>query len=255
MVERTFISISQQLQLIDRLQHLIYLSSSLIFISGDEGAGKSTLFEQLTNKLNENIKQVHLHFNEKQADVLIRQKIIMQLYDNALFDAQDSLYVSIAQLQEKQERQQAILISVDNAHHLSPEILEELAYLCIHKASLGSSEINVIFSSSDEDNQQAIDFLNKRYPIQEQGTFIEFKLEPLNINNASRLLMHRFKQVNYTSQLENKDALAKQLSLCAGNPKQIILLAETITSGVIKSPLPNRFKALLPALILSGKKA
>ncbi|AGH82475.1 DamX-like protein [Psychromonas sp. CNPT3] len=250
MVERTLISISPQLQLIERLQHLIYLSSSLIFISAEDGAGKSTLFEQLANKLNTNIKQVHLRFNEQLSDEIIRQKIITQLYDNALFDAHDSLYVSIAQLQEKRAMPQALLISIDNAQYISAEILSELAYLCMHKASLGDVEINVMLSSHEENNQQGIEQLNKKYPVQEKGTFVEFKLAPLDIEDASRLLMHYFAQVNYSSRLENQDALTQQLKLCSGNPQKIIALAETIMAGADNVAPPSRFRARLPALLL-----
>ena len=60
MVERTLISLPSQLQLIERLQHLIYLSSSLIFVSGEAGSGKSTLTENLSNSLNADLQQIYI---------------------------------------------------------------------------------------------------------------------------------------------------------------------------------------------------
>ena len=60
MVERTLISFPSQLQLIERLQHLLYLSSSMVFISGEKGSGKSTLIEQLSNQLPNKTQQAFI---------------------------------------------------------------------------------------------------------------------------------------------------------------------------------------------------
>ena len=60
MVERTLISLPSQLQLIERLQHIIYLSSSLIFVSGEAGSGKSTLTENVSNALPSDLQQVYI---------------------------------------------------------------------------------------------------------------------------------------------------------------------------------------------------
>ena len=101
MVERLLIALPSQLQLIDRLQHLIYLSSSLIFIAGRKGAGKTVLMEQLSNHLPHATQEAFIHLNEPLPDAHIRQQIITQLFEHPLFDANDSLFSSFVQLQEK----------------------------------------------------------------------------------------------------------------------------------------------------------
>ncbi len=57
MVVRRQVAIPSQLQLLQRLQHLLYLSSSLTFMSGEQGCGKTALLEQLSNQLPDSIQQ------------------------------------------------------------------------------------------------------------------------------------------------------------------------------------------------------
>ena len=119
MVVRQLIPLPSQMQLIDRLQHHIYLSSSLIFLSSQAGAGKSALIEQLTNNLQADTKEAFIKLNSQLSDEQIRQQVIVQLYDNPLFDAQDSLLSSLWLLQENHNVSAPRLIIFDNANLLS----------------------------------------------------------------------------------------------------------------------------------------
>lgn len=250
MVERQLISLASQLQLIDRLQHLIYLSSSFIFLSGEQGGGKSILVEQLSNKLPDNIQQVFIALNDQLSDAQIRHKIIMQLYQQPLFDEQDRLFTSISQLQEKHKGDIPRLIILDRAHHLSDQLLIELLQLITHKEQFGESDINVLLLASEDDNHRMRALIDAASLSQEQKcACLEFRLDPLSGDEASSLLNHIFQQLQYQPKIQHQDALHKQLLACAGIPQKIINLAEKISASEFDNNELSWLKIRFPAIV------
>ncbi|WP_028863141.1 AAA family ATPase [Psychromonas aquimarina] len=251
MVERTQISIISQLQLLDRLQHLIYLSSSLIFVSGEKGSGKSTLAQLLSNKLPNTIQQVYVQLAESLSDSQIRQQILSQLYEQPLFNPQDDLFTSMSLLQEKHNSDAARLIILDNAHLVSFELLTELLQVISQKEQFGDNEVNILFLADGSSNQQMMSLIKQAEQKQlRKSACLEFKLEPLGRGESTALLNHIFKQFSYKPQIDHQDALLKQLSACSGSPQKIIQLAEEITAGTLENSEPSWLKARLPAVLL-----
>lgn len=251
MIERQLISLPSQFQLIERLQHIIYLSSSLVFVSGDKGAGKSALVEQLSNKLPDNIQQVFIKLNDQLSSAQIRQQIIMQLFDQPLFDAQDSLLSSMSLLQEKQYEEVPRLIILDNAHYLDSGLLNELMQLTTDKEQFSEGEVNILLLADEAQNQQMMSIAKQAADSRNRPcACIEFKLEPLTLDESKNLLAHVFKQSDYQAQIQHQDALLKHLEACNGTPKKIIQLAEEIIEGALESSSPSWLKTRLPAILL-----
>lgn len=249
MVERRLISLPSQLQLLERLQHITYLSSSLIFVSGDSGAGKSTLIEQLSNKVQNNVQQVFIQLNEQLSDSQIRQQIITQLYEQPLFDAQEHLFSSMSLLQEKQPADLPRLIILDNARYLSQDLLQELLQITMQKEQFGESEINVLLLAEAQDNQKMLAFINQTNSAKRDAC-LEFKLAALERDEANALLNHIFEQESYIPEVQHQDALQKKVISCMGNPKKIIGLAEKISAGELQHKEPSWLKTRLPAILL-----
>jgi DamX protein len=244
MVVRQLIPLPSQMQLIDRLQHHIYLSSSLIFLSSQAGAGKSSLIEQLTNNLQADTKEAFIKLNSQLSDEQIRQQAIVQLYDNPLFDAQDSLLSSLWLLQEKHNISAPRLIIFDNAHLLSSKLLTELAELIAHKADFGEHEINILLLAEDISSLEMFSTVNQLCHC------LEFKLEPLSKEESKQLLTHLFQQVGYQHQVQHQDAVARKLIACQGNPGKIIILAEKIIAGKLSYNELSWIKTRLPAILV-----
>ena len=249
MVERTLISFPSQLQLIERLQHLLYLSSSMVFISGEQGSGKSTLVEQLSNQLPNNTQQAFISLSEATSAKQMRQLIVSQLFEYPLFDADDTLTDILLLLKKNQEPDIARVIVIDNAKLLPEEFLNELANVIKQKSLLSDSEINFIFLSEEENNKQMVSAINKTQNNQDIAT-LTFKLAPLNTHEAKQLLNHSFSQVGYSPKIQHKDAMAKQLSNCNGIPEKILSLATELSSGELEFDSPSWFRTRLPAILL-----
>lgn len=226
MVERTLISFASQWQQIERLQHLLYLSSSIVFICGEKGCGKSTLIEQLSNQLPAKTQQAFISLAESPSAQQIRQKIISQLFDNPMFDAEDTLFNSLLLLKDKLHTDLARVIVIDNAQLLPASLLQELADVIKLKSSLTDNEINFILLSDEFKSNQMVKQLSHHDDI----AALVFKLSPLDMNEAQQLLSHSLDQVGYAAKIEHQDAVAQQLLHCQGIPEKILLLATKISS-------------------------
>lgn len=249
MVERTLISFPSQLQLIDRLQHLLYLSSSMVFISGEKGSGKSTLIEQLSNQLPDATQQAFIRLAEPTSVAQIRQQIISQLFEQPLFDADDTLCNVIKLLKNKGNSGISRVVVIDNAQLLPELLLHELAEVIKQKSLLSDNEINFIFISDQLKNQEMVN--NYKKSLNNQGvTALVFKLPPLDITEAKKLLTHSFLQLGYSPKIQHQDAVAKQLLNCQGIPEKILQLATEVSSGHLDDELPSWLKIRFPAILL-----
>lgn len=249
MVERTLISFSSQLQLIERLQHLLYLSSSMVFISGEKGSGKSTLVEQLSNQLPSNTQQAFITLIEPISIEQIRLQIISQLFEQPLFDADDTLYNSLLLLKQKQSSDIARVVVIDNAGLLPQQLLIELAEVIKKKSLLVDNEINFVLLGDELKNNQMVKLI-KQSPSHQGIAALSFKLPPLSVAEAKQLLVHSLEQVSYSPKIQHQDALAKQLLSCGGIPEKILLLATEVSSGNLDTEKESWLKTRLPAVLL-----
>ena len=252
MVERTLISLPSQLQLIERLQHLIYLSSSLVFVSGEVGAGKSTLIENLSNTLNEDLQQIYISLEARLSPEKLRQQIIEQLYDHPLFNSEDNLLDTILRLQASESKDNNKLLIIDNADNLPKGFIIELCELFSGEDFVRDSTFNILLLADEKTNQQYLDYIedNLITRMQETLNHVEFKLPPLSAKESLSLLQYNFQQVEYQPKVQHQEAVARQLKDCAGNPKRIIQLANDLSQDSI---LPSRkywLKTALPATLL-----
>lgn len=252
MVERTFISLPSQLQLVERLQHLIYLSSSLIFVSGAAGSGKSTLTENLSNLVPSDLQQVYISLTNVPTASKLRQQIISQLFDKALFNAEDKLLDSIIRLQQTENRSQNRLIIIDNANNLPADFIIELCELFSDTDFAQNNTLNVLLLADEMTNLQYLEYI-KTHLVSRIGSLlnpIELTLPALSSQEANGLLQHIFQQVDYQAKLQHQDALNKQLKLCHGNPQKIIKLADDLSQGLLEPITHSWIRTRLPAILL-----
>ena len=251
MVERTLISLPSQLQLIERLQHIIYLSSSLIFVSGEAGSGKSTLTENVSNALPSDLQQVYISLIKETTATKLRQQIISKLYDKALFNDEDSLLDSILRLQLQKNKSKNRLIIIDNAKNLPSDFIIELCELFSAPELTDNNNLNILLLGDEGVTKSYLQYIATHLSSRLQSTLnhLELTLPALNSEEASALLLHNFQQVGYKARLEHQDALNKQLNLCQGNPQKIIKLADDLSQGLIVMDNPNWIKTWLPAVL------
>lgn len=233
MVERTLISLPSQLQLIDRLQHLIYLSSSLIFVSSEPGSGKSTLTENLSNCLNSELQQVYISLTDEPTLATLRQKIVSQLYEAPLFNADDRLLGTFERLEKNETNSIKRLITIDNANLLPVDFIIELCELFTDFHFSRYQTLNILLLADPLTTlklQTSIE-ANLNNEIKSVLNQVELKLPELTADEAIILLQHNVQQVDYKENKLPRNALNKQLERCKGNPLNIIQFAEGLSAG------------------------
>ena len=252
MVERTLISLPSQLQLIERLQHLIYLSSSLVFVSGETGSGKSTLIENLSNTLNADLQQVYISLEAKPTAEKLRQQIIGQIYDHPLFNSEDNLLDTVLRLQASESKDNNKLLIIDNADNLPKGFIVELCELFSGEDFVRDSTLNILLLADEKTNQQHLDYIEDNLIARMQGALnhVEFKLPPLSEQESLSLLEHNFQQAEYQPKMQHQEALTRQLKECGGNPKKITQLANDLSQGSVLPPKKYWLKTALPATLL-----
>ena len=252
MVERTLISLPSQLQLIERLQHLIYLSSSLIFVSGESGSGKSTLTENLSNTLDSDLQQIYISLANAPTAEQIRQQIVGQLYDRPLFNADDNLLDTILRLHASESKQTNKLLIIDNANNLPKGFILELCELFSGEDFVQDTALNILLLADEAANQQSLDYIEDNLISRMKSALnhVEFKLPTLSGQESLSLLQHNFQQVDYQPELQHQEALRHQLKQCNGNPQKIIQLAEDLSQGEIAPQRNYWLKTALPAILL-----
>lgn len=251
MVERRLISLPSQLQLLERLQHLIYLSSSLLILSGEKGSGKSTLAEQLSNALPKEQQQVFISISPATTVEKIRQQIITQLYNNPLFNPEDRLIDTFSRLQKEQPESRHRLLIIDNAQHLPTALFLELCELL---SLLGESEFNfnLLLLTDEKANADFLEQVEQELPasLAKELELVELSVDLLPYKEAEALLQHCFHEAGYQAQVQHQDALQQQIRSCIGNPKKIIELAARLSTGKINSVKQSWLKSTLPSILL-----
>ena len=252
MVERTLITLPSQLQLIERLQHLIYLSSSLTFVSGEAGSGKTTLIENLSNALPGDLQQVYISLVNEQTENALRQKIVAQFYNKALFNAEDKLLDTIFRLQQSEQQTKKKLIIIDNAQYLPAGFIIELCELFSEPNFTQDNNFNILLLTDEKTTKDYIHYIDTHLVSRLQSTLnhLELTLPALDGQEANELLLHNFQQIGYQAKLQHQDALNRQLALCNGNPQKIIALAEGLNQGLLETVPPSWVKTKLPAVLL-----
>jgi DamX protein len=110
-----------------RIDYILRFSKHAILVVDDEYQTYSKVGSQFLGSLSEHHNAAFLSLSPKFNDIQIRCRLIEQLIGNDLFDPEVSLAVSVVNFARKTK--ESISIVVEQAHHLSLQLLHELSQL------------------------------------------------------------------------------------------------------------------------------
>ena len=221
--------IFSQTQLCQRLRHLSQFSSHLLLVSGEPGAGKSTLAQQYScTDFNQNT--IFLAAQRNIADVTVREQLLQQLsYDgrfNAHLSLTDSLVALAAQCSEE------LTLVIDDGHWLSAAMISEFTELlesCLQNRI--NIRINIIlFAEPQWVTTSMSEFAGTATHI------LELEVMPLDPQAARDFVAQQFAKADYQPTFVNQDALQRQIDTCQGNPAALIACANAIMAGEVYNP-------------------
>ncbi|WP_318491405.1 AAA family ATPase [Photobacterium leiognathi] len=139
--------LDSQIQLLSRVQFITRFSSHLILLSGTQGSGKTWLAHRYLEQYAQDAEQALLSCSEGQTLIQQRSNLLKQFNANPMFNEQDSLLQSAKHLLPEQTN---LVIIVDDAQFLAPELLVELWALVRSTEERFGWQINILLFAEPE---------------------------------------------------------------------------------------------------------
>ncbi len=235
MITHEFISLGTQTQLVARLKQLVGFSSSLILLSGADGAGKTTVSQLLINELDNRFSAGFVSFAADMSLARQRESFILALKPNSVFDPEGALSETLARLIPKPEMQCVLVI--ENADVVGLEFFDELwQWLIFADRVAPKHKINILLLGNSEFSNHLAHHLKGREQVA-----LEVEVEPLTQKEQQKLLVSCLQGSSLTS--EQKSEIQFSLSQISGLPADVIAIAEAYMDEKIpKQPSSKQFK-------------
>ncbi|MGF1737922.1 SPOR domain-containing protein [Photobacterium satsumensis] len=212
----TPLDLDSQIQLLSRLQFLTRFSSNLIQVTGTEGAGKTWLSQRYLEHWAGDSRQSLLLCHPNQQDGQHRAIILQQLAPRAVFNEQDPLGQSLERLFEQQPVN--VLIVIDDAHLLSPDLLAELWGVVQQARLYPDWQVNVLLFSH---NGRLDKYLGQL--VQGQGNApLEVEISPLSEQEAQLMVEMMFDGEHLDA--PGRRRIREHASSCAPAPGELLKL-------------------------------
>jgi DamX protein len=224
--------LASQTQLRLRLSHLLAIPAPFIFLSGSTGSGRTLMCEQLLSMFETPWRVAYLSCQSTQTLARLRETLITQLVPLSVFDPEDNCADTLFRLLGVESSH--LLLVVDDADLAPDELVSELWDLYSINAALPHPhKISVLLCGQASWCERHARRLDGHI-----GPALELEIEPLPMDEQMALLEYCLLRAGYYALLPNPAALADKLRLCAGNPGQIVALAESIMTkkSVLKRP-------------------
>lgn len=185
----TVLELESQVDVLSRIQFVSRFGSNLVHIEGVEGSGKSWLAQRYLEKWCDDADQALLMCHSNQSIQQQRSIILKQVVRDPLFNEFDTVIDSIGRMLAGEKCN--LILVIDDAHLLSPELLSEL-WLLVQKAqSTLNWQINVLLFSQVDKLTQAL----SRMSYGQENKAVDIDIEPLTGEEAvtfTEMLVVRF---------------------------------------------------------------
>lgn len=226
--------------LLNRLQHISLYGQQLIVLTGEEGAGKTTLVTALLTELEEFSSA--LVICPKYCDSAeIRRKILVQLLADPVFD--DELPLPETMLRASSALPSASCIVLDDAHYIPLEIWAEC--IVLSQMSFAGKTVNITMTAP-------VEFLNdvlQQLPVDQRQLLLPLDIEPIDSVEREGLyytLLSRSDAQPFTP----RDIVKNRLEMQSGTPKEVVELLELALNGEAEnSTAASKFKQPLIAAL------
>lgn len=234
MSAQSLAELASQSSLVQRVRHLLEVSSPFVFLSGSGGSGKSTLCESLLSCIERPWSVAYLDYQEQFTASRARELLVQQCFAGAVFDPSEPLPDSLFRLLGHGPRH--FLLVIDSAEKMPQELVAELwDFVCINDALPQAHHLGVVLCGESRwAEKQARGLKGRDTPP------LELEVEPLSVREQTELFDFCLRSSGFTARMPNAQAVADRLRACEGNPGKIVELAESIMERNTNSPLKGR---------------
>jgi len=241
---------SQHAAALTMLEYAMESQAQFCLLTGEIGSGKTTLLRHFLRNLGDRItvgliSNTHAQFRSIHPWALSAFGIVPQDdSDIALYEALNDFFV------REYARGRRTLMVIDEAHNLSPPILEELRLLS-NVNSEGDLSLQVLLVGQPELRAKLEQPELEQFA---QRVSVDFHLGPLTLNEASAYIAHRLSKAGGVSSLFPAEAIAFVHARARGIPRLINQLCDLALVYAFAEQLPIINVQLLQHVLTDRKQ-
>jgi type II secretory pathway predicted ATPase ExeA len=224
------------------LKYGILHNDGYVLVTGDVGTGKTTLANALIDSLSH--QTVYARVADPGVEILDFFRFIAYAYGmDKDFDGKGSFVVHFNSfLRNSFSEGKKVVLIIDEAQRLSPELLEELRHLSNIEEN-GTRILNLVFVGQNELNDILLEDANRAL---RQRIAINYDIAPLTEDETRDYISHRLKVAGSEKNIFCSDAIHEIFLFSGGIPRLINIIcdlallsgyleeAETIEAQIIK---------------------
>ena len=215
------------------LQYGVLDNKGFLLLTGDVGTGKTTLIQALLAGLRQSRVMVASVPDPGLEQIDFYKYIAAAFRFKKQFNGKGEFLIYFEKfLKYARHKQIKVLLILDEAQRMAPELLEEIRLLSNFE-NQGQKLLNIFFVGQNEFNDALLDRKNKAL---RQRITINYNLQPLTRNEVAAYIAHRLgvagvrKQVIFTDK-----ALAAIFRYTEGYPRRINILCDhALLTGYVK---------------------
>ncbi|HBP90218.1 MAG TPA: hypothetical protein DD706_21290 [Nitrospiraceae bacterium] len=222
--DHRFLYLNRRYQLaLSLLEFGVLNKNGMILLTGDPGAGKTTLIQKILNTLDGTVLVGTLPFTQDSEHSLLPWVLkAFGLHATSQHTA-DLFHVFVDFLTKTAQEQRGLLLVVDEAQNLDVAKLEELRLL-FNLNDRHGSVLQILLAGHTQ--------LRERLQDPQLGAFVQrigtdFSLEPFSRDDTKAYILHRVQAVGGPASLFSDAACALVYRCTQGNPRLINQLCET----------------------------
>jgi type II secretory pathway predicted ATPase ExeA len=213
------------------LEYGIRASKGFLLLTGEAGTGKTVLINGLINSTR--VKAITATIPDPDLEILDFFNFLSEEFQmNKTFETKGSFLIEFKKfIKNAYALNQKVLIIIDEAQRLSPELLEEIRQLS--NIELDHIKLlNIIFVGQSEFNKFLIKKINK---ATWQRIAVKYHIEPLTQKETAMYIRHRLKIAGATGEIFNPKAIKEIYYFSRGYPRVINLIcAHSMLTGYSK---------------------
>lgn len=214
------------------LKYGVMERNGVVVLTGDIGTGKTTLVNALLDMLSDDVRIAKINHPSLEATEFLT--LVAKTFDpSAIVVGQSDLLLFFSSFLKKVHNDGKIaLLIVDEAHHLTPEVLEEIRLLSNIEQN-GTRLLNIIFIGQKE--LKPMLSLPRCRALQQRIT-LYYEIQLLSQAETAKYVSHRLNVCGRKEQLFTSSALQKIYAFSRGNPRLInILCHRALLTGYVKN--------------------
>lgn len=216
------------------LKYGVMENKGFLLLTGDVGAGKTTLINALINSVGDDV--VYAFIPDPGLEVREFYRYLANAFgcDDSFKDKADFIFMFRDFLHSAYEAGKKVLLIIDEAQRLSNELLEEIRLLSNIELQ-DSKLLNIFFVGQAEFNTKLLDPQNR--PVRQRIT-ISNHIQPLTEKETGDYIRHRLKVAGSQKNIFSYVAIHEVYKFSAGYPRLINIVCDiALLTGYVRDKM------------------